>query len=192
MGSYGKIYCSAAIGYKVIEYFSNIYGGNEKEELLNRTYNNAISSLTQIQKREPNQFERDSTYRAAKEYVNTLLEKPKARSTKHLLEITHSLLSIENTFSITKKISQLYKNVTFCSVSNFDESAFQLSIIENGTPLTIHQVGDELLEMDLKAKCGDADIIASFFNISLSIATEFIRIYDPIDAEDLFFHAIVL
>ena len=46
MGSYGKIYCSAAIGYKVIEYFSNIYGGNEKEEPLNRTYNNAISSFS--------------------------------------------------------------------------------------------------------------------------------------------------
>lgn len=192
MTSYGKIYCNSKIGNAATTCFASAFGENDKKkDLIDKTYTNGIRSFKMLSGREPNQFEQESTYRAAKEYVNSLLKKPKTRSTRHLLEITHPLLSVENTLSIVKRMSLLSKDIAFCSVSNFDESIFQLSIIENGTPLTVHQVGCELHQMHMQAKHGDTGIIASFFDIPLSIASEFVQFNDPIDAEDLFFHAIV-
>ncbi len=191
MTSYGKIYCNSTVGHRVTTYFASTFGKNGKKDLIDKTYINGINMFKMLQGRAPNQFEQDSTYRAAEEYVNSLLEKPNTRSTRHLLEITHPLLSIENTFSIAKRMSQLFKDVAFCSVSNYDESVFQLSIVKNGTLLTVHKIGDELQQMGMEPKRGNVDIIALFFDIPLTVASEFVWIYNPIDAEDLFFSEIV-
>lgn len=191
MISYGKIYCISSTGPMLPAYFASAFGETEKKDIINKTYCNGIRIFKMLQGREPDPFEQDSTYRAAEEYADRLLKKPTTRTTNHLLEITHPLLSIENTFSIAKKISQLLKDTALCSVSNFDESAFQLSVIRNGTPLTVHQIGDTLSQMNMETKRGDVGIIASFFNIPFTAASEFIQISNPMDAEDLFFRTIV-
>lgn len=191
MTSYGKIYCPSASGDKVTSYFANILGDNGKKDLVHKTYNKGILMFRKLQGREPTQFEQDSTYRAAEEYVNRLMEQPKVRSIRHLIEITHPLLSIDNTLSITKKISQSLKDDALCCVANHDESIFQLCIIRNGRPLTVHQTGDELQHTHMTEKCGDVGIVASFFEIPSATASEFIQIRSPIDAEHLFFDVIV-
>ena len=44
--------------------------------------------------------------------------------------------------------------------------------------------------MGMETKRADAGLISSFFCIPLSLASEFVQICEPIDAEDMFFNVI--
>ena len=163
MTSYGMIYCESLDGNRIVKYFDDMIKDNETiERLRSKSYERAIRISRSLGKKEPNQCELKSIYRAADEYLNQLLKKP---------------------------ISESFKDVAICSVSNFDESAFQLSIVRNGDLLTLHQIGEELKQMGMEEKRGDAGIIASFFDVPHATASEFVLIDEPIDAEEMFFSA---
>ena len=193
MRTYGYIYfiCDKKTAENAVNNVVFSQNSKDAKARIERIYQNGLKMLYSLQKREPTEFEKESTYRAATERYRQETKKPEIRTVKHLTKITHPTFSIETVSGKAQQISRVYPDMNICSVAGFDESVLQLCIYKAGNVITVHQIGDELGDMGMDLRKGEVKPISSFFCVSEDSVCQFLSIEDVIDAEEYLFSELI-